>query len=510
METLFAQIGTAFQSMSGISMLIAIIAGVSLGILLGALPGFGSSQSLALLFPLTFAMPADVAIVFFLAVYSAAEYGGSIPAILIRTPGTPAQSVTVLDGYAMTQNGFPNRALKISLISGVIGGMSSTLIFIIAGASIASIALDFGPGEMFALGVFGLSIIGSFFGRDPARGFLATGVGLLLATVGSSDFGGMRFTFNQSYLMDGIPLVVVIIAFLAGPEAFRLLIDHRKTIEPEKKVAELSEKGLRDRLQPKDVRRLIPTWIRGSLIGTLIGAIPGAGASVGSLVAYSEERRWSKRPNSEFGTGIPEGIAAPESANNAVVAGTLVPSLSLGIPGSGAAAILLSVLISKGIVPGPLLFRNEPQLITTIFVGLIFINIWLLILGLIYTKGFAYVSNVSRRILGPFVFVLIILGTYAYANYGAHVVMVLVLAMIAYWFTKIDIPVVPVVLAYVMGPIIETNLSRAMTIHAGDFSVVLTRPITMTILILAIGTFVYSMISSRRDRAAAKSQKPAD
>lgn len=510
MEILFAQVGTALQSMAGLSMLLAIISGVSLGILLGALPGFGSSQSLALLFPLTFAMPADVAIVFFVAVYSAAEYGGAIPAILIRTPGTPAQSVTVLDGYAMTQNGFPKRALRISLLSGVVGGMTSSLIFIASGTYIASIALDFGPGEMFALGVFGLSIIGSFFGKDPARGFLATGIGLLLATVGSSEFGGMRFTFNQSYLMDGIPLVVVIIAFLAGPESFRLLIDHRKTIEVKKTVADMSDQSVKDRLQPGDIRRLIPTWIRGSLIGTLIGAIPGAGASVGSLVAYSEERRWSKRPKEEFGTGIPEGIAAPETANNAVVAGTLVPSLSLGIPGSGAAAILLSVLISKGIVPGPLLFRNEPQLITTIFVGLIFINIWLLILGLIYTRGFAYVSNVSRRMLGPFVFVLIILGTYAYSNYGAHVVMVLVLTLVAYWFTKVDIPVVPVVLAYVMAPIIEKNLSRAMTIHAGDFSVVLTRPITLTILALAIGTFVYSVISSRRDRASAKSREAED
>ncbi|NRB18851.1 MAG: tripartite tricarboxylate transporter permease [Rhodobacteraceae bacterium] len=504
MDNLFAYFGMALLNMGSIPVLIAIIGGVTLGVVLGALPGFGSSQSLALLFPLTFAMPADVAIIFFLAVYSAAEYGGSIPAILIRTPGTPAQAVTVLDGYTLAQKGYPNRALKISLVSGVIGGITSTLIFIFIGGWIASMALEFGPGEMFALGIFGLSVIGSFFGRDPTRGFLAAGLGLFLSTIGSSDFGGMRFTFDQAFLTDGIPLVVIIIAFLAGPEALRLLINHRKTVEKPKTVLTRDGNKTDDRFRKSDIRRLIPTWIRGSLIGTAIGAIPGAGASIGSLIAYGEEKRWSKRPKEEFGTGIPEGIAAPETANNAVVAGTLVPSLTLGIPGSGSAAILLSVLISKGVVPGPLLFGAEPELIASIFVGLLFINFWLLVLGLIYTRGFAYVSNVARRILGPFVFILILLGTYAYANYTAHVMLVIVLSLVAYWMVKIDIPVVPVVLAFVMGPIIESNLSRAMTIHVGDLSVVLSRPITIVILLLALATFLYSALGSMRSKPASQ------
>ncbi|AKI02727.1 hypothetical protein IMCC20628_04049 [Hoeflea sp. IMCC20628] len=506
MENIIANIGPVLMDMGSLPVILAIVAGVTLGIVLGALPGFGSSQSLALLFPLTFTMPADVAIIFFLAVYSAAEYGGSIPAILIRTPGTPAQAVTVLDGYSMAQKGFPNRALKISLLSGVIGGLTSTIIFILVGGWIASIALEFGPGEMFALGIFGLSIIGSFFGRDPTRGFLAAGLGLFLSTVGSSDFGGMRFTFDKGFLTDGIPLVVVIIAFLAGPEALRLLISHRKTIETPKTVLQINTQKTDDRFLKSDFRRLIPTWIRGSMIGTAIGALPGAGASIGSLIAYGEEKRWSRRPKNEFGTGIAEGIAAPETANNAVVAGTLVPSLTLGIPGSGSAAILLSVLISKGVVPGPLLFAAEPKLITSIFIGLIFINLWLLALGLIYTRGFAYISKISRRILGPCVFIMILLGTYAYANYTAHVMMVIVLSLVAYWMVKIDIPVVPVVLAFVMGPIVESNLARAMTIHAGDLSVVLTRPITLTILGLALATFVYSAISSMRSSLASQNE----
>lgn len=509
MIDVFGQVAGALTSLSDPYVLLVILAGVAIGIILGALPGFGSSQSLALLFPLTFAMSIDQAILFFLAVYSAAEYGGSIPAILIRTPGTPAQAITVLDGYAMARNGQAQRALRISLFSGVIGGATSTLIFIVAGTTLGIVALKFGPSELFAVGVFGLSIVASFFGKDPARGFLATGLGLLLATVGTSGFGGMRFTFDQGYLMEGIPLVVVIIGFLAGPEAFRLLVDHRRTVEAIESIEEQAASKERNRVTWRDARKLIPTWLRGSLIGTAVGAIPGAGASIGSLMAYSEEKRWSKRPE-KFGTGIPEGIAAPEVANNAVVAGTLVPSLSLGIPGSGAAAILLGVLISKGVVPGPLLFRDEPTFIMTVFIGLLVINVCLLGTGLVGTRMFSLVAKVPRRILGPFVLLLIILGTYAYANYTAHIGMVLVMAAIAYLFDKMDVPVVPVVLAFVMGPIIESNLNRALTIAQGDLVAILTRPITMVVLLLALATAVYSFISAIKAARVGISEAAAD
>jgi putative tricarboxylic transport membrane protein len=442
-------------------------------------------------------MTVDQAILFFLAVYSAVEYGSSIPAILIRTPGTGASAVTVLDGYAMARKGLARKALRISLYSGVIGGATSTLIFIIAGTSLGHVALMFGPSELFAVGVFGLSIVASFFGRDAARGFLAVGIGLLMATAGSAGLGGLRFTFNQGFLMEGIPLVIVIIAFLAGPEAFRLLVDKRRAIEEKAQAATAAGATALNRIRLPEVRRLVPTWLRASAIGTLAGAIPGAGASVGALLAYSEEKRWSKR-SEEFGTGVPEGIAAPECANNAVVAGTLVPSLSLGIPGSGGAAILLGVLISKGVSPGPLLFRDHSIFVMTVFVGLLLINILLLLVGLLGTRVFALVSRVSQRIVGPFVLLLIVVGSYAYANYTAHVVMVLVLAALAYHFEKVEIPAVPIVLAFIMGPIIEDNLMRALTISAGDLSAVLLRPITLTILLLALITAIYSVVSMLR------------
>jgi putative tricarboxylic transport membrane protein len=488
----------------GFKSLIWIFVGVLLGILLGALPGFGSSQALALLFPVTFGMNAPDAILFCCAVYSAAEYGGSIPAILIRTPGTPGGAITVLDGYEMTKKGMPYRALKISLFSGIFGGVSSTLIFLVAGTGLALLALKFGPGEMFALGVFGLSIIGSFFGKDPARGFLATAIGLLIATIGSSRFGGMRFTFDYGPLMDGIPLVVIVIGLLAAPEAFRLLIEHGDT---EEKVGTSDISNIdneKNRVTWQDAKNLLPTWIRGSLIGTGIGAIPGAGASVGSLIAYNEERRWSKRGD-QFGTGVEEGVAAPESANNAVVAGTLVPSLALGIPGSGTAAILMGVLVTKGIVPGPGLFEEQTSMILAIFIGLLVANMGLLGVGLGGVKLWGQVARIPRRVLGPFVLIMIIIGTYAYKNYTPHVMMVLILGAVAYYFEKIDIPPVPIMLAFVMGPIVESNLNLALTIHEGDLSVVMSRPITLIILALALVTAVYGFLRAGSSKAEEES-----
>ncbi|MDP1535614.1 MAG: tripartite tricarboxylate transporter permease [Burkholderiales bacterium] len=496
MEAIFGQLLGALNAVSSPTILLIMLAGTVIGIILGAMPGFGSSQALALLFPLTFTMSVDQAVLFFLAVYSAVEYGSSIPAILIRTPGSGASAITVLDGYAMARNGYPRKALRISLYSGMAGGIISTIIFIVAGTSLGHVALMFGPSELFAVGVFGLSIVAGFFGKDAARGFLAVGIGLLLATVGNSGFGGLRFTFEQGYLTDGIPLVVVIIAFLAGPEAFRLLVDNRRTVE-DTDINDPGKVGKDNRITPREARALIPTILRSSVIGTAVGIIPGAGASVAAMLAYSEEQRWSKRPE-KFGTGINEGIAAPECANNAVVAGTLVPSLALGIPGSGGAAILLGVLISKGVVPGPLLFRDNGTFVMTVFMGLLVVNVMMVVVGLIGNRPFGLVAKVPMRMLGPFVLLLIVVGAYAYANYTTHVVMVLVLSVVAYLFEKIDIPVVPIVLAFIMGPIIEENLSRALTIAAGDISAVVLRPITLVTLVLALLTAVYSIRSMLR------------
>lgn len=472
-----------------------IFCGIVVGIVLGALPGFGAAQALALMFPFTFWMTPEAGVLFFIAIYAAAEYGGSIPAILIRTPGTTAAAMTVLDGYPMARSGRAGRALRISLFSGVFGSFCSSFVFLLGASSLAWIGLKFGPSEMFAVGIFGLSIIGSFFGDDPVKGFLATAIGLFLATIGSSGFSGLRFTFGQSSLMEGVPLIVVIIGLLAMPEVFRLMMASRT--DSTEQVQTDTGSGDANRFGFRDMRRLIPTVLRGSMIGTAVGAIPGPGATVSALLAYNEERRWSKHPE-KFGTGIEEGIAAPEASNNALVAGSLIPSLALGIPGSGAIAILLGLLISKGVAPGPLLFSQGGTLVMSVFIGLIVSAFVLLLVGLVGIRVFVLVAKVPRHILAPFVLIILLIGTYAYQNYAAHLVMVLVLGGAAYWMEKVGIPVIPVVLAFVMGPIIEANLNRALVINGGDLTFFFRQPITLTLLVLAFATAILGYLRSRK------------
>ncbi|MFY0615243.1 MAG: tripartite tricarboxylate transporter permease [Hyphomicrobiaceae bacterium] len=496
MEGIVENIGPAIGIVLQVESLSVIALGVLAGVILGVLPGFGGSQALALMFPFTFIMSPEGAILFMVSVYSAAEYGGSIPAILIRTPGTTAAAMTVLDGYPMARNGDAYRALMISITSGVFGGIVSSLIFIVAATGLAWVGLQFGPSEMFALGLLGLAIIGSFVGSNPTKGFIAAGLGLLLSTVGESPFGTVRFAFDLPYLSDGIPLIVMIIAMLAAPEIIRLMgltkASEAETVGLSKDF--LSGKGSGYRLA--DFIKLLPTMVRGSLIGTAIGAIPGPGPTVGTVIAYNEEKRWSKNADS-FGTGVDEAIAAPESANNAVVAGAMVPALALGIPGSGAIAVLLGVLVSKNMVPGPTLFTENGPLVMSVFIGLIVCNMFLLLCGIVGIKYFAKIVEVPGRILGPFVMVMLIIGAYAYDNNLAHAGMVIVLGALAYWMDKFNFSTIPVILGFVMGPIIEQNLNRAMVINQGDIFALVGRPLTLLILSLA---FLTAFAAYRRSK----------
>lgn len=487
MEDILGNIGPALNIVFQFETFLVIALGVLAGVILGILPGFGGSQALALMFPFTFIMSPSAAILFMISIYSAAEYGGSIPAILIRTPGTTAAAMTVLDGYPMAQKGDAYRALMISITSGVFGGIFSSLIFIVAATALAWVGLQFGPSEMFALGLLGLAIIGSFVGNNPTKGFIAAGLGLLLSTFGESPFGAVRFSFDLDFLSDGIPLIVMIIAMLAAPEIFRLMgltrADDEASIDGSKGMLSGRGKGF----SFFDFRNLLPTMLRGSLIGTFIGAIPGPGPTVGTVIAYNEEKRWSKRAD-QFGTGIDEAVSAPESANNAVVAGAMVPALALGIPGSGAIAVLLGVLVSKNMVPGPTLFTENGPLVMAVFIGLIICNIFLLLCGILGIKYFAKIVEVPGRILGPFVMVMLIIGAYAHDNNVAHAGMVIVFGALAFWMDKFNFSTIPVILGFVMGPIIEQNLNLAMVINQGNVISMVSRPLTIFILTLSVIT----------------------
>jgi len=498
MEALFDSLLPAILLVLSPTNIMIMVAGVVVGTILGALPGFGAAQALALMFPFTFMMSPEAGALFFISIYAAAEYGGSIPAILIRTPGSTAAAITLLDGYPMARQGKASRALKISLYTGVVGSLASSFIFLFAASGLAWVGLQFGPSEMFAVGVFGLSMIGSFFGNSPVKGFVATGIGLFLATIGSSGFAGLRFTFGLESLMEGLPLIVVIVGLMAMPEAFSLMMARKSDTPPDMDTLGKSDPE-KNHVGWKVMKKLSPTMLRATLIGTAIGTIPGPGATVASIVAYNEERRASKHPE-KFGTGLDEGVAAPETANNAIVAGSLIPSLALGLPGSGAIAVLLGLLISKGVVPGPLLFQRDGLLVMSVFVGLIVSALLMLVVGMVGVRVFALIALIPRYMLGPFVLILLTMGVFAEQTYTPHIVMAVLLGGFAFWLEKIQVPVIPIVLAFVMGPIVESNLNRAMVIHGGDLSFMLTRPITMGLLLVAFVTVVLAFRRSRKTR----------
>ena len=490
-ENLFGALGLLFN----VNTLLVILLGVVLGLLLGILPGIGGTAALAITFPITYDMTAGNGILFLIAVYSAAEYGGSIPAILINTPGTGAAAATILDGYPLCQKGFPKKAMQISLASGVFGGIFSTLVFILMGPLLAWFGLQFGPIEMFAVGVFGLSIVCSLVWKSVVKGFLAVAIGALLASIGPSNFSGLRYTFDQHYLLDGIPMAVAFIGFFAVPQAVKMITEEAK----ESARVDLKKGRQDDSLTFKQLRKLFMTMVRGSVVGSIIGIIPGAGTGIACFIAYNEEKRFSKRPE-EFGKGVEEGISAPESANNSVVGACLVPTLTLGIPGSSAAALIMGLLIMKGINPGPMLFQEQGRLVLLIFTGLIVINIFLLLVGILGINVFALVTRIPQRILGPFIIVLVLTGTYSYQQNTNHAVMAMVLGIFGYILSRAQIPNIPLVLAFIMAPIMEYNLIHALMIHRGDLMVVFRSPICIGILVLSAYSAVYGYIRERRSQ----------
>jgi putative tricarboxylic transport membrane protein len=493
MEGIFPLFLSAFNTLLNLNTLFIMSLGVVFGIFLGILPGIGATAALAILFPLTYKMSIGDGIIFLLAVYSAAEYGGSIPAILIRTPGTGSAAATVLDGYPLCKKGYPRKTLMISLTGGVFGGVFSTIIFILFAPFLAWAGLRFGPFEMFAVGVFGLSIICGLVGKSVIKGYLSAAIGLLMATVGEAHFSGYRFTFGQEFLLDGFPLLVVFIGFFAVPQAISMLVDESSG-EGEK----FEIKGGRgDVLSFKEARGLLKTNLRGAAIGTLIGIIPGTGAAIASFIAYNEEKRWSKRPK-EFGTGVEEGVAAPETANNAVVAGAMVPTLTLGIPGSSAAALIMGLLIMKGIHPGPLFFSEQKSMVILIFTALLVMNLLLLLIGYGGLNIFSHVAKVPERVLGPLVMVLVLTGTYAYELEPYHPAMALGLGVFGYLMEKFGITTVPLVIAFIMGPIMEYNLFQALMISQGDISILYRSPLASFILFLALLSAAYGIFREKK------------
>jgi len=469
----------AVQALTTTPAVFAAVGGVVWGILGGALPGISPSIAMALLLPFTYTMEPIPGIVMLASTYVGAEYGGSIPAILIRTPGTNAAAATAIDGYEMQQQGRGGEALGISLASGVIGGLIGLFFLVALTKPLAQVALLFTPPAYFALGVLGLSVIASLSSGSLVKGLMAGVVGLMVATVGTDPVSGVnRFTYGSPELLGGIPFILVMVGVFAVSE---LLVQAGKPewTKPREVQTRIKLPSL------KMLKRLRKPQLIGSGIGLFEGCMPGAGGSIAAFMAYNEARRWSKHPE-EFGKGSPEAIAAPESANNTVAGTALVPMLSFGIPGSNSTAILLGGLLIHGLQPGPLLFEKHPDFIYGLFGGLFVANTSLFLVGMLVLTPAIWLVNRPKPYLLAAIYALIFSGIYSIDHSLFDLYLVLAAGTVGYVMRIFGFPFLPLVLGLVLGYLIEANYRRSLLLTGGDHIVFLQDPIAVGLLITAL------------------------
>lgn len=469
--------------------LMYIFFGVAWGTIGGIIPGINATIAMALLLPFTWGMGPGNAIMMLGGVYAGGEYGGSIPAILIGTPGTNAAACTVLDGHQLHIQGKTGLALYTSLNSSVFGGLFGALALLFFAVPLAGVALAFGPAEYFALATLGLTMICSLGERYVLKGILAGFLGIFLSTVGFDPIKGVpRFTFGIQSLNSGFDMVALMMGFYAISEMFK---QAQELLGGE--VFEL--KGDPDTSFPKwkEIKSLFKWNIFGSIYGTIIGIMPGAGATTAAFMSYSESKRLSKDPSS-FGKGNIIGVAVPESANNAATGGALVPLLALGIPGSNSTAIMLGALMIQNVSPGPMLFINTPEIPYGMFVSLFFANVFLFFIGYFFIKFAIKITSVSKPYLIATVIVLVYTGAYAYSGEMFSMGVTLAFGVLGVLMRKFDIPHTAVVLGFVLGFLMEANVRRGLIISDGNFmGVVLRSPISSTLLILSVISIIYAL-----------------
>ena len=475
--------------------LVLLVLGIVLGLVIGILPGLGPPIAIALALPFTFYIEAVPSMVLLLGIYSAAIYGGSISAIAVGIPGTGAAIATVQDGHKMFKAGRGGEALGFSLTGSIIGGLFSALCLALIAPLLAELAVKFGPREYLAISVFGLIVVVRVAGKSLAKGLLAGGLGLFLTTWGLDELNGTeRYTFGTYHLYEGLPLVPFLVGLFAMSEV--LIGAERAARKVEFAAASLTVTlpGL------KTLRRMKDIIMRSSIIGTIIGIIPGEGAAVGAFFAYSEAKRRSKTPE-KYGTGIPEGIIAPETANNATVGGALVPTLTLGVPGSPAAAVLLGALLIQGLTPGPKLFSDAPDLMYAIFIGLFLINILMLVIGFIAIRFAAKLIMVPASVIVPTVMLLSFVGIYSVSNSFFNVGVLLGAGILGYVVRKLGYSIAPLSIGFVLGPILENSLRQSITIADGSIAEFFNTPIGLTIYAALALTILWGFIAPRLKRS---------
>nr|WP_312577858.1 tripartite tricarboxylate transporter permease [Sedimentibacter sp.] len=473
------------------STLLLIFFGTIIGVIFGALPGVSASMAVVLGLTFTYGMDPVTAIAFLVAVYCASITGGGITAILFKIPGTPSSAATTFDGHPMAQNGQPMRALSISLICSAFGGVAAAILMFLISPQLSKAALKFGPSELFAISFMGLSVLTALDEGNVIKTIISGLLGLWLATVGMDPIDGFaRFTWGNSTLLSGVEMIPVMIGMFAITQVLKETKSRSKLENLDgAKVAKKEDKII----SPKELWNMKGTISRAGILGTIVGILPGAGATIASFLSYTTEVKISKHPET-YGKGEPRGIAASETANNAATGGSMVPLLSLGIPGGNAAAIMMSALVMKGVQMGPLLLQNQPEYMGSVFVSMILTNIIMVFVSFAVAKVFGKILGIPYSILGTVIILLAVIGSFALQNNTGNVMLMIIAGIVGYAFSKFGFNNAALILGLVLGVMIESNLRRAIMIETGNLAAVFGKPITATLMIISIFSLLWPLI----------------
>jgi len=483
--------------------LLTVLGGTIFGICVGALPGLSATMGVAILIPLSYGMDPVMGLSLLAGVYCGANYGGSISAILVNTPGTPAAAATGWDGHPMAQNGHGKEALVEACVASHWGGQISSLALLLIAPPLAAFSLRFGPQENFMLGVFGLTIIASLSGKDMLKGIIGGIFGLLLGSVGMDpQYGIARYTFGQMGLITGLPTVPTLIGLYSISQILSMVVEKAATAD----IGETLRSVNKYKVSVRDLFRNLKAYLACGALGTFIGMVPAAGGSIAAFMGYDLSKRLSKTPE-EFGKGCRDGIAGPESANNGVVCGSMIPMMTLGIPGNAVSAIMMGALMLHGLTPGNDLFTAKAHITYPYIIAYFVANLLMLLCGLIGAEHFAKVNRIPHQYLVSVILVLTVIGAFAVNNSYVNVFIMLAIGVIGYFLRCVGFDMSPIVLGFILGPIAEKGWMRTLIINGNDLGAAVssyfTRPICIVLLAISILSIVAPMIARARNRKKA-------
>jgi len=490
---LFKLYGESFLLLGNPYNIALLILGTLIGITFGCMPGLTSTMSLAIFTPFTFGMSAQSAFFFLIAIFAGAVFGGAISAILVNIPGTPSAIATGLDGYPLAKMGHAGSAISIATLSSGFGSLFGLLILIIFSPLIAQYALKFNAWEYTVLAIMGITMIAYISSVSIIKGFIGGAFGLMVAAIGQDPLLAIpRFTFGINELISGFDSIVLLISMYGLGEIFYETLKSKDVgdlMMIDKFHLKIKESFLR-------LKTLWKVILRGSVIGTIVGAIPACGPLNASLISYSVNKQLSKNPE-EFGKGSYEGLAAAESSNNSCVGGALIPMLTLGIPGDTMTAVLIGALMLHGLTPGPLLFVRNPEVVSSIFIGLGVASLFIIVFGLLGAPFFARLLKIPKRYLYPILALMCIVGSFAIRNSLFDVFIAIVFGLISLVLRKVEIQPHPFIIAFVLGPMFEDNLRRALILGDGSFLPFITRPFSLVLLLITLVLFVLGLKRGR-------------